>query len=160
MGAFGATLPARYARYGKLVDAFGATLPARCARYGGLVNAFGATLPARYGGLVAALDPVRRVGDPRSHAPGRSRERTAVSDMDLRSVLIEIHTALDAAGIGHARIGGLALSVHGAGRATIDLGDPDMERVRSYFQLFEQLRQVFGDPLVDRTPSIGDDFRI
>lgn len=41
--------------------------------------------------------------------------------MDLRSVLIEIHTALDAAGIGHALIGGLALSVHGAGRATIDL---------------------------------------
>lgn len=41
--------------------------------------------------------------------------------MDLRSVLIDIHTALDAAGIGHALIGGLALSVHGAGRATIDL---------------------------------------
>lgn len=41
--------------------------------------------------------------------------------MDLRSVLIEIHTALDAAEIGHALIGGLALSVHGAGRATIDL---------------------------------------
>jgi len=31
-GAFGASLPARFARYGKLVDAFGATLPARFAR--------------------------------------------------------------------------------------------------------------------------------
>ena len=41
--------------------------------------------------------------------------------MDLRSVLIEIHTALEDAGIGHALIGGLALSVHGASRATIDL---------------------------------------
>lgn len=41
--------------------------------------------------------------------------------MDLRSVLLEIHTALDAAGIGHALIGGLALSVHGAARATMDL---------------------------------------
>ena len=41
--------------------------------------------------------------------------------MDLRSVLIEFHTALDEAAIGHALIGGLALSVHGAARATVDL---------------------------------------
>jgi len=41
--------------------------------------------------------------------------------MDLRSVLLEIHAALDEAGIEHALIGGLALAAHGAGRATIDL---------------------------------------
>lgn len=41
--------------------------------------------------------------------------------MDLRSVLIEIHTALEEAGIAHALIGGLALAVHGAARATVDL---------------------------------------
>jgi hypothetical protein len=41
--------------------------------------------------------------------------------MDLRSVLLEIHAALDAAAIEHAMIGGLALAAHGAGRATVDL---------------------------------------
>jgi hypothetical protein len=41
--------------------------------------------------------------------------------MDLRSVLLEIHAALDAEGIEHALIGGLALAAHGAGRATVDL---------------------------------------
>lgn len=41
--------------------------------------------------------------------------------MDLRNVLIEIHTALEERGIEHALIGGLALTVHGAPRATIDL---------------------------------------
>jgi hypothetical protein len=41
--------------------------------------------------------------------------------MDLRNVLIEIHTALDERGIDHALIGGLALAVHGVARATIDL---------------------------------------
>jgi len=41
--------------------------------------------------------------------------------MDLRSVLIEIHTALHEAGIGHALIGGLALAAHGAARATVGL---------------------------------------
>lgn len=41
--------------------------------------------------------------------------------MDLRSVLLEIHAALDDAEIGHALIGGLALAAHGAGRATVDL---------------------------------------
>lgn len=44
-----------------------------------------------------------------------------MNDMDLRNVLIEIHTALDERGIDHALIGGLALTVHGAARATIDL---------------------------------------
>ena len=41
--------------------------------------------------------------------------------MDLRSVLVEIHTALRAASIEHALIGGLALAAHGASRATTDL---------------------------------------
>ena len=41
--------------------------------------------------------------------------------MDLRSVLLEIHTALDDADIAHALIGGLALGAHGAARATVDL---------------------------------------
>jgi hypothetical protein len=41
--------------------------------------------------------------------------------MDLRSVLLEIHTALAEAGIAHALIGGLVLAAHGAGRATADL---------------------------------------
>jgi hypothetical protein len=41
--------------------------------------------------------------------------------MDLRSVLIEIHAAFDAASIDHALIGGLALAAHGAARATVDL---------------------------------------
>jgi len=36
--------------------------------------------------------------------------------MDLRSVLLEIHTALSEASIAHALIGGLALAAHGAGR--------------------------------------------
>lgn len=41
--------------------------------------------------------------------------------MDLRSVLLEIQTALDDAGIDYALIGGLALAAYGAGRATVDL---------------------------------------
>ena len=41
--------------------------------------------------------------------------------MDLRSVLLEIHSALREAGIEHALIGGLALAAHGAARATVDL---------------------------------------
>lgn len=41
--------------------------------------------------------------------------------MDLRSVLLDLHAALDAEGIEHALIGGLALAAHGAGRATGDL---------------------------------------
>lgn len=41
--------------------------------------------------------------------------------MDLRSVLVEIHSALRDASIEHALIGGLALAAHGAARATVDL---------------------------------------
>jgi hypothetical protein len=41
--------------------------------------------------------------------------------MDLRSVLIEIASALREASIDHALIGGLALAAHGVARATVDL---------------------------------------
>ena len=44
-----------------------------------------------------------------------------MAQMDLRSVLLEIHRALQESGIAHALIGGLALAAHGAGRATNDL---------------------------------------
>jgi hypothetical protein len=44
-----------------------------------------------------------------------------MAQMDLRSVLLELHTALREASIAHALIGGLALAAHGAGRATSDL---------------------------------------
>lgn len=41
--------------------------------------------------------------------------------MDLRSVLLQLHAALDGASIEHALIGGLAMAAHGAARATVDL---------------------------------------
>jgi len=44
-----------------------------------------------------------------------------VGSMDLRSVLLELHTALRSAAIEHALIGGLAMAAHGAARATVDL---------------------------------------
>jgi len=44
-----------------------------------------------------------------------------MAQMDLRSVLLEIHAALREASVAHALIGGLALAAHGAGRATADL---------------------------------------
>jgi hypothetical protein len=44
-----------------------------------------------------------------------------MAQMDLRSVLLEIHAALRDASIDHALIGGLALAAHGAARATSDL---------------------------------------
>jgi hypothetical protein len=73
--------------------------------------------------------------------------------MDLRSVLLELHAALDAAGIEHALIGGLALAAHGAGRATVDLdflaaGDraDDIDRI---------LRGLGFEPL-QHTPDVGN----
>jgi hypothetical protein len=69
-------------------------------------------------------------------------------EMDLRSVLPEIHRALAEAGIAHALIGGLALAAHGAGRATSDLdlladGDraEDVDRILRE-QGFECLRRT------------------
>jgi hypothetical protein len=56
----------------------------------------------------------------RAIAP-RSRGSEAMEDMDLRAALLAIHRALSEREIDHALIGGLALSVHGAARATVDL---------------------------------------
>jgi hypothetical protein len=73
--------------------------------------------------------------------------------MDLRSVLLELHAALDAAGIEHALIGGLALAAHGAGRATGDLDfladgarDTDVDRVLG----------ALGFRPLHRTPDVGN----
>jgi len=44
-----------------------------------------------------------------------------MEDMDLRAALIAIHRAFEERAVEHALIGGLALSAHGAGRATVDL---------------------------------------
>ncbi|OFZ81008.1 MAG: hypothetical protein A2583_02160 [Bdellovibrionales bacterium RIFOXYD1_FULL_53_11] len=41
--------------------------------------------------------------------------------MGLKQSIIQIHTALEEAGIGHALIGGFALAVHGINRATGDI---------------------------------------
>lgn len=104
--------------------------------------------------------------------------------MDLRTVLLGLRAALDAEGVEHALIGGLALAAHGAGRATVDLEDLadvekllrtaeiDLERVREHF--FDREKELdallalaeewehalFGDPPVDRRPWRGDDFRL
>jgi len=71
-----------------------------------------------------------------------------MAQMDLRSVLLEIHTALREASIAHALIGGLALAAHGAGRATSDLdlladGDraDDVDRILREHG-FESLRRT------------------
>ncbi len=73
--------------------------------------------------------------------------------MDLRSVLLELHAALDAAGIEHALIGGLALAAHGAGRATVDLDFlADGERADDIAGI---LRGLGFEPL-QRTPNVGN----
>jgi hypothetical protein len=82
--------------------------------------------------------------------------------MDLRSVLLEIHTALSEAEIAHALIGGLALAAHGAARATADLdlladGDraEDVDRIlreRGYECL---LRNPYVGNYLGPTPERG-----
>jgi hypothetical protein len=82
--------------------------------------------------------------------------------MDLRNVLLEIHGALEEAGIAHALIGGLALAAHGAGRATADLdlladGEraEDVDRIlreRGYEAL---LRNVYVGNYLGPTPERG-----
>jgi hypothetical protein len=86
--------------------------------------------------------------------------------MDLRSVLLELHAALDAAGIAHALIGGLALAAHGAGRATVDLdfladgaraGDVDeILRARGYQRL--PLPEDLGNYLSEDPVRVRVDF--
>ncbi len=74
-------------------------------------------------------------------------------DVDLRNVLIETHTALDEQGVAHALIGGLALTVHGAARATIDLdfladGDRDSD--------VDRLMRSRGYECLHRTENVGN----
>jgi hypothetical protein len=76
-----------------------------------------------------------------------------VIDMDLRNVLIEIHTALDEAGVEHVLIGGLALTVHGAARATIDVdfladGNRDGD--------VDTLMRAHGYDCLHRTENLGN----
>ncbi|MEX2205281.1 MAG: nucleotidyl transferase AbiEii/AbiGii toxin family protein [Myxococcota bacterium] len=73
--------------------------------------------------------------------------------MDLRNVLIELHTALDEQGVDHVLIGGLALTVHGAARATIDLdfladGDRDGD--------VDALMRAHGYECLHRTENLGN----
>ena len=69
-----------------------------------------------------------------------------MESMDLRSVLLELHTALRSAAIEHALIGGLAMAAHGAARATVDLS-----RVREYFRLFDREKEL--DTLLAGEPA-------
>jgi len=83
-----------------------------------------------------------------------------VDRMDLRSVLLEIHSALREAGIDHALIGGLALAAHGAARATRRwerVHAPDLEAILEWI---DELRALLGDPPVERRPWRGSDFRL
>ena len=95
----------------------------------------------------------------RSEPQASEVERTR--DGYLRSVLIEVHTALREAEIDHALIGGLALAAHHCERATVDLdlladgaraedidrlllarAEVDLERVREYFRLFDREKEL------------------
>jgi hypothetical protein len=51
----------------------------------------------------------------------RPRGLRTVKKMDLRAALLTIHRGLVERDVDHALIGGLALAVHGVGRATADL---------------------------------------
>jgi hypothetical protein len=73
--------------------------------------------------------------------------------MDLRNVLIEIHTALDERGIDHALIGGLALAVHGAARATIDL---DLLADGARDDDVDELMRSSGYECLHRTENVGN----
>src|SRR5690606_23778619 len=68
----------------------------------------------------SSLDTARQLRQPAGTSPAVPWVKR-MARMDLRSVLLELHAALDAAGIEHALIGGLALAAHGAGRATVSL---------------------------------------
>ena len=99
------------------------------------------------------VDPITAVRHAATTRLGRSRGTRLVTDMDLRNVLIEIHTALNEQGIEHALIGGLALTVHGAPRATIDLdfladGDRDGD--------VDALIRSRGYECLQRTENVGN----
>jgi hypothetical protein len=73
--------------------------------------------------------------------------------MDLRSVLVEIHTALRDASVQHALIGGLALAAHGAARATTDLDLlADGERADDV----DRIVRAHGYDCLHRTPEVAN----
>ncbi len=112
------------------------------------VDCAGGTFPEASG----RLDAGRRL----RHLPGTAPAVPWVkrmARMDLRSVLLELHAALDAERIEHVLIGGLALAAHGAGRATGDLDfiadgsrDADVDRVLG----------ALGYRPLHRTPDVGN----
>jgi len=76
-----------------------------------------------------------------------------MEDMDLRAALIAIHRALSERTIQHALIGGLALSVHGAARATVDL-DWIADGFRAHD--VDALMHSSGYDVVHRTQNVGN----
>lgn len=73
--------------------------------------------------------------------------------MDLRTVLLELHAALDAEGIEHALIGGLALAAHGAGRATVDL---DFLAEGDRADDVDRILRAHGYERLQRTENVGN----
>ena len=83
----------------------------------------------------------------------RSRGLRTVEDMDLRAALVATHRALSERAIDHALIGGLALSAHGAARATVDL-DWIADGLRSG-DVDELLRSAGYEP-IHRNERVGN----
>ena len=75
------------------------------------------------------------------------------SPMDLRSVLVEIHTALAGEGIEHALIGGLALAAHGSARATVDV---DLLADGERADTIDRLLRERGYACLLRTEHVGN----
>jgi len=73
--------------------------------------------------------------------------------MDIRAALIAIHRAFEERAVDHALIGGLALSAHGAARATVDL-DWIADGFKSK-AVDEALRQQ-GYEAVHRNDNVGN----
>ncbi len=73
--------------------------------------------------------------------------------MDLRNALLTIHQGLVERDVDHALIGGLALSVHGAGRATVDL-DWLADGLRS--DRVDELMLSEGYEAIHRNDNVGN----
>lgn len=73
--------------------------------------------------------------------------------MDLRAALIAVHRALSERAIDHALIGGLALSVHGAARATVDI-DWIADGLRS--REVDELLGAAGYEALHRSERVGN----
>lgn len=76
-----------------------------------------------------------------------------MSEMDVRSALLELHREFSKAEIAHALIGGLALAVHHAERATIDV-DFLIEATRS--DDADRLIVGNGFPRMHRNEHVGN----